>query len=59
MKEHIVRDMRQQMVRRGLEEAYSSDTPERERERAAGGEALCPLNNYQNIIKRSNNVLPN
>lgn len=45
------------MMRRGLEEAYSSDTPERER--AAGGDALCPLNNYQNIIRRSNNVLPN
>lgn len=52
MKANMVRDTRQQMERGGPEEADSSDTTEGET--ATGGEALCPLNNYQNVIRGKN-----
>lgn len=56
MREHIVRDARQQMERRGPERQAAVIL---QREKAVGrGEALRPLNNYHNLI-RSNNVLQN
>ena len=55
VKEHRVRDTRQQMERGGPERLTAAI---HQREEAAGGETLCPLNNYQNLIRRSgNNVL--
>ncbi len=47
VREHIVRDTRQQMERRGPERLTAVIL---HREKAVGGEALHPLNNYHNLI---------
>lgn len=47
VREHIVRDTRQQMERRGPERLTAVIL---QREKAVAGEALRPLNNYQNLI---------
>lgn len=48
VKEHIVRDMRQQMERRGPEWLTAAIHQKGE---VVGGAAPCPLNNFQNIIR--------